>query len=190
MNFNDLSIEDTTRGGDFEFYRSDFVLTAGLRNNVYLSLFGGNIEQSSNKEFRTGEERFDWWGNQLFFEGDLDRQFNSETEKTLTEVAVDSAGRSVIEAAVLRDLQSLNSVADIEVEVTLESIDRIKIKISVIERTTDVATEFEYLWDAAREDENARAFREIEPTIPDNAWTDGEGNAFTDGLGNIFTIGV
>lgn len=191
-NYNDISILDTTKGGDLEFFKDDIVLTAGLRNNVYLSLFGGNVEESSDRVYNTGEKRFDWWGNSVFFENDTKKQFNSRTEKALREVAVTSSGRSIIQNAVIQDLQALTEVANIFVAVTLQSVDRIKITITVTEKETGITTELEYLWDAVKREEADREFRDSEPIIeepvvPNRSWLDGQGNVFTDGQGNAFT---
>jgi hypothetical protein len=191
MNNNDISIIDTSRGGDLEFYREDFTFTAGLRNNIYLCLFGGNVEQTSDRQFRDGEERFDWWGNELLFSNDPQQQFNSRTEKALRESTASSAGRAEIKAAILKDLSPLSDVGEIEAEVILQALDKVLIKVSITERDTDIVTELEYLWDAAREEENERSFRDNVP--PDRPpaetfrWNDGQGNDFTDGLGNKFT---
>lgn len=190
-NYNDISITDTSRGGDIEFAKNDIILTAGLRNNVYLSLFGGNVEQTSDRVFNTGEQRADWWGNSLLWPNDPDKQLNSRTEKALQDYSASSAGRAMISQALLTDLKALRQVGAIASEVTLEALDRTKLAISITERESGATTELEYLWDASLEDEIAREFREADPTPPDqpverNAFVDGQLNDFIDGQQNKF----
>lgn len=188
--YNDIDLKNTDSGGDFTLFGSDFVLTSGLRNNIYLCMFGGNVAATTDREVLAGEQRFDYWGNQLFYAGKPDKQFNSRTELALRDNAVSSRGRSNIEAAVIKDLQALTAVATVEATVTVIGVDKLQIFVSVTEKETDITEEFRYIWDAARIEEN-----EIE-LIPEpvppilNVWQDGQLNNFTDGLGNKFTFEI
>ena len=68
----------------------DLVTIEGLQNMVYIALFGGNTEASTPIERIDNELAFDYWGNTLFDLNEPQAQFNSLTERTLTETALNS----------------------------------------------------------------------------------------------------
>src|SRR5690606_6946193 len=80
-------------GGDIKLLGNDLAVIYSHENQVYLALFGGNVEQSTPAQ-ETTETTEDWWGNNLLFGGDAAKQFNSETERALNNTALNSAGRS------------------------------------------------------------------------------------------------
>lgn len=89
----DLMLVETLNGGSLQQMGNDVAVIYGNENQPYLAMFGGNVDQSS------------WWGNNLLYRDQPDRQFNSLTEYTLNTTALTSAGRSKIEAAIRKDLQ-------------------------------------------------------------------------------------
>jgi hypothetical protein len=74
-------IEQNGNGGDLILQGNDLAVCTGYENIPYLSMCGGS----------------DWWGNEFL---DPAQQFNSLTEKTLRQYALNSAGRVAIEQAV------------------------------------------------------------------------------------------
>ena len=116
-----------------------------------MSLFGGNPGHSTTGNEVATEERFDWWGNQLFFPNDQDEWFNSELEHTLNTTALNGAGRVIIEEAIKSDLSFFNSFADISVAVTILSDDKVEIYI-LLEQTGDSNSEFRFVWDATKQE--------------------------------------
>lgn len=111
----DLRMLDTGNGGDLIRLGEDLATTSGLETAVYLSLFGGA----------------DWWANALT--DDRQERYQSRTEQTLREVALNSAGRIRIEQAVLEDLAWCNDIPGSKpaVAVAIAGPDRATITITI-----------------------------------------------------------
>jgi hypothetical protein len=125
--------ESDGNGGDLQLLGNDFALVYGNENQIYLALFGGNIEQSTNEPSPIPGQNFDYWGNKLFHGNIPGRQFNSKTERTLNNTPLNSAGRVKIENAVKDDLKFLTDLgATFTVNVTLPAINTVKINIVTI----------------------------------------------------------
>jgi hypothetical protein len=83
---------------------------------------------------------------------------NSETERVLMEVALNSAGRIKIQQAVEKDLKFMEAFAIVKVSVTIEGIDRVNITIKVKEpdnlkgRSSDQFRAFIFIWDATKKE--------------------------------------
>lgn len=146
----DLSIYETGSGGDLILKGANLETTESLWNMPYLALFGGNVEQSTPNIVNENEQQFDWWGNNLLIPNEPNLQYNSLTEKTLNETALNSSGRLKIKQSVKKDLAFMSDFADIEVTVSLLSVDRVEIKILMTEPATQNIREYVYLWDATK----------------------------------------
>ncbi len=174
----DLTIRETLNGGDLVVESNDLQLTDELTNQVYLGLFGGNVEQSTF-EFNpdVANERFDFWGNELFHQDEPDFQFNSQFERTLNRVALNTQGLQELEQAAEQDLSFLSEFGTVNVDISIISHDRIRIHvlIDLLERYRRLITNAEVTIDFVITDRVV--------TI----WTDGVGTIFTDGVGNPFT---
>lgn len=144
----DLKLIETGNGGDIVQKGDIIQLINGFQNMPYLALFGGNIEQSTPKTRKEGEQVFDWWGNSLLFPNNLETQFNSLTEKTLMNVSLTSAGRIKIQNAVLEDLKFMKAFAKINVDVSIIGVDKVKIFIQIQQPNNIESDEFIYIWDA------------------------------------------
>ncbi len=153
----DLAILETGNGGDLQIVGNDFAMQAGWGNMPYLALFGGNIE-ASTVERVPAQFAEDWWGNSALFPNDESIQLNSETERTLKNVALTSAGRIKIQQAVEKDLVFMKEFAVINVEVTIPRIDTVKIIIKIREpnnlqgRPADQYRAFIFIWDATKKE--------------------------------------
>ena len=144
---SDLKLIETFDGGDLVLNGNDLQVIDGFQNMIYLALFGGNIEQST-KEFDEDEERFDYWANDLLMLDSPDIQYNSETERTLNEVALNSRGRLLIEQSVKKDLEFMQDFGNIEVNVSIIQSDRVKINVIIKEPNELNSNEFNYIWGA------------------------------------------
>lgn len=129
----DLAIgEADGNGGDLAMKGNDLAVVYGNENQIYLALFGGNVEQDT-PALITNAQTFDWWGNTLLFGNNRARQFNSKTERTLNEVSLNSSGRIKIESAVKDDLSYLRELgADVTVNVEIIATNTVKIFIKTI----------------------------------------------------------
>jgi hypothetical protein len=145
----DVAIRETGNGGDAQLIGRDFRLVSGWENMVYLAMFGGSVEQDTPEERTEGEELFDWWGNTLL-DNESDQLFNSVTERTLNEVPLNSSGRLKVEQAVLLDLDFMRDFANISVETEITGVDRLSIRIKVIQPDSLQEQVFIYLWDGVQ----------------------------------------
>ena len=114
----DLKVIETGTGGDVVNLGNDLAVTKSVQTMIYLCLFGGNVD---------GE----FWANKLLMKSFPSQQFISLTEKTLNTTALDSAGRVIIENAVIEDLKFLNTIFTIFVKVKLPNIDHVTIEITL-----------------------------------------------------------
>ena len=143
----DLLIYETGDGGDLRVLNNDLALTTSLFNQVYLCLFGGNVEASTKGNELNNEKRFDWWGNSL-----LELNFNSETERTINNVTLNASGRLKILQAVKNDLKPIDLVANYTVEVILENVNRFKILINLTEKLNKQEKIIQILWDISKDE--------------------------------------
>ena len=150
MNTTDIHLFETGSGGDFAIVNEDLLMGESLYQQIYLALFGGNIEASTKPSYLASEERFDYWGNSLIWKDAKTKQFNSETERTLGNVALNSSGRLSILQAVNNDLDYLKGVVDFTVEVGIESVSRISITVSFSEKTNQQDKVLQMVWNNSK----------------------------------------
>ncbi len=150
MNTTDIHLFETGSGGDFAIVNNDLLMGESLYQQIYLALFGGNIEASTKPSYLASEERFDYWGNSLIWKDAKAKQFNSETERTLGNVALNSSGRLSILQAANNDLDYLKGVVDFTVEVGIESVSRISITVSFGEKTNQQDKVLQMVWNNSK----------------------------------------
>lgn len=143
----DILLYETGNGGDIKITKNDIELCDWILQIVYICLFGGNVEKSTKGNELINEVRFDWWANSLLFSEDKEKQFNSETEKTLNEVSLNSAGRITIKRAVEKDLEQLKNIANFFVEISLSQVNRVEIIIRATQPLQTQDTTFSFIWD-------------------------------------------
>lgn len=126
----DIALVETGSGGDFQKIGNDLAVIYGRENNVYIALFGGNVEESTPAVDKKERLAADYWANNLFYRNQPVKQLNSKTERTLNTTALNSSGRIKIENAVKEDLQFLvNQGVLVAVTVTLPGINTVKIEV-------------------------------------------------------------
>tara|TARA_R110000850_G_scaffold78869_2_gene170323 strand:- start:2603 stop:3082 length:480 start_codon:yes stop_codon:yes gene_type:complete len=150
MATKDILIYESGSGGEMEILNSDLVLTETIFQTIYLALFGGNIEFNTIANSPKSVERLDWWGNELLNPNESSKWFNSDTERVLTNVAINSQGRQLIEQAVKNDLEFLNDVVEITIDVSITSIDTVKISIFISEFENQSNRQLEMVWNNAK----------------------------------------
>jgi len=148
----DLRLIETGNGGDLVLNKSDLGIVEGFTSMHYLALFGGNIEQNTPTTRLTSSQYFDFWGNELFHPNNSSLQFNSNTERTLQEVVLNSQGRVRIEQAVYSDLAFMTDFCNIFVAVNLPSIDRVEIRVRLTEKTNQQVRTYIYIWDRTKKE--------------------------------------
>lgn len=147
----DFSIYESGNGGDLLIVNDDIALADSLLQLVYLCLFGGNIESSTNGNERPNELRSDWWANSLLFGVNRGKQFNSLTERTLKNTPLSSSGRVAIQSAVDQDLSELRIIADIKSEVIIKTNNRVEISIKLNKYKGKEDVSFQFLWNGIDE---------------------------------------
>lgn len=150
MNFFDLKMFETGNGGDLRLQGNDLEKAYSFENMPYLALFGGNPTESTPTSRNVDEQAFDFWGNNLFFPKNKTVQFNSETEKLLNSVGLNSGGRILIENAIKKDIKYLQEFAELKVNVVVSGIDNLSIGVEMVQPENGVERRFMYIWDGAR----------------------------------------
>lgn len=124
----DVLLVHTADGGEIRVESGDIQLTGGIETAVYLSLFGGNEDDSGIQ----GDEPKEWWGNKL--EDAPERKLRSETQYLLRSLPAIPASLRRIEDSVERDLAWMSdSVASgIAVEASIPRLNWVQIDITVV----------------------------------------------------------
>lgn len=120
----DVKFYHTADGGEIDYVNGQAVMSDGLAAAGYLSLFGGNEDDSGGEDTAA----LQWWGN--LGETDPDRQYRSETQYLVRSLALTPSNLRRIEDAAARDLAWLvNSglAQGLAVRATLPAPDRVAI---------------------------------------------------------------
>ncbi|MCK4521556.1 MAG: hypothetical protein KAU20_03200 [Nanoarchaeota archaeon] len=141
-------IIETGDGGDAVLNGNDLQVINGLQNMPYIAMFGGNIEASTVGEKLPNEQAYDWWGNNLLMLNDPSLQFNSDLERLLDNIVLNSSGRLEILSTVKKDLKFMLGFAELEVEVSIVTVDRILIYLKIQEPGNLQSNEYTYIWDS------------------------------------------
>lgn len=150
MQTTDLLLHETGSGGDLAVLSNDLAMAESLYQQVYLALFGGNIEANTKSKYIESEERFDYWGNSLVWNVKTTMQFNSETERALKNNALNSSGRLAILQAVQNDLRYLTSILSYTVEVSVLGVNRLKITVNFTQRGNQENKVLQLVYDNAK----------------------------------------
>ena len=125
-------------------------MAEALYQQVYLALFGGNVEDDTRRKYTESEERFDYWGNSLVWNETVTRQFNSKTERALLNNPINSSGRLAIIQAVTEDLRYLTSLLTYSVDVSILGINSLKITVNFTSKTNQENKVLQLVYDNAK----------------------------------------
>lgn len=125
----DVSVIETLNGGDLQQVGNDLAIVYNIENMIYLGMFGGNVEASTDNN-AVQVESFDYWANSLLMFNNPSQQFNSLTERTINSVPLTSSGRVLIENAIKKDLEFFKDLGGV-VTVSVEIVATDKIKVSI-----------------------------------------------------------
>ena len=140
----DILIYESGDGGEFQLKNDDLNTVSSLTNQVYLALFGGNIEQSTTSDIQEGDIREDWWGNEY-----MELPFNSEFERMLNNVVLNSDGIRKLESAALRDLDFFKDYATPTVNASIPSLDKLELIVTLTQKS-DKKFSVKFVWDNLR----------------------------------------
>jgi phage gp46-like protein len=125
----DVNLFHTSDGGEIQYVNGQAVMSDGFEASVYLSLFGGNAEDSGGTE----TDRLEWWGNKG--EPDETRHYRSRTQHLVESLPAIPANLRRIEDAVLADLKWMldtGLAATVEASVTMPAPKRIDIEVQIV----------------------------------------------------------
>jgi len=145
-NVTDIAFYESGDGGEMSLKNDDIEVIHGLTNQVYFHLFGGNIEQSTSESLDDLEIREDYFGNFYLNE---ENQFNSEFEKTLSTVVLNTNGLSDLKDAADLDLKPLKSYADIETEISIIGLNKVQLIVS-LQEPNNISTKIKIVWDGTK----------------------------------------
>jgi phage gp46-like protein len=142
----DVHIYQTADGGDCDLVNGQMVLDDGLSSAVYLSMWGGNENDSGND----GDLANQWWANNI--EPDKVKQYRSETQNLLRSIPAIPANLSRIEDAAGRDLAWLvdEISATVEVSASMPALNRIALSISITIDGTKTDFVFNEPWNLSK----------------------------------------
>lgn len=152
METTDINLFETGSGGDFAIVNGDLLMAESLYQQIYLALFGGNIEANTKDAYLQSEERFDYWGNSLIWKTEKSSQFNSETERTIQNNALNSTGRLRIIQAINNDLEYLKSVIVFESDVQITGRDNLKIIVNFSSKSNQQDRVLQMIYDNAKKE--------------------------------------
>lgn len=123
----DVLMTQTPDGGECTIRNGQMVMSEGLETSTFLSLFGGNVEDSG----LDADLPRTWWANRN--QTDPTLQYRSQLQHLLATLPLTPANLSAFEDAASADLAWLtDSVADsVAVLATMPAIDTVNIAIFV-----------------------------------------------------------
>lgn len=127
----DVLLKQTLDGGDVELVGGILATTDGFETACYLSLFGGNEEDSG----RTEDDLKQWWGN--FTDPNATEHQRSETQHVLRSQPIASALIRALQIAAERDLAWMVDTGyarSVSATATIPERNRVRL---VVEATTD-----------------------------------------------------
>lgn len=116
--FNNINLES----GDIEVMNSIITEDNTLESAVFLSLYGGNLRDSS----RPSDDNIQWWGNTV---AEPEEQYRSKFQWTVDNIAITTGTLTQIGQAVRHDLAWIEG--DIDVSVQLIAVSHIKVIIFI-----------------------------------------------------------
>lgn len=124
----DVRLYQINDDGEIDMVAGQFVMSDGLETAVYLSLFGGNDEDSGLE----ADDLRQWWGN--LEEPDLTRRYRSETQFLLESLPLVPANLRRVEDAAGRDLAWMvgGVASSVEVTASVPALNTIRVAIALV----------------------------------------------------------
>jgi len=116
-------------GGDVEIIGGELTLADGYLAALYLSLFGGNEDDSG----RASDAKNQWWGN--FGESDPAKQYRSETQYLLSALAPTPSNLRRLEAGASADCEWFIAggyAREVRVSASLPALNQLALDVTLI----------------------------------------------------------
>lgn len=137
------SIYEDGNGGQLAFRNNDVMMTTSLSILAYLAMFSGNIKANTKPLSDVVELHYDWWGNNKSKPSST--WINSNTERTLTGITMNSQSLEKIKQAVKKDTQFLSEYGEVIITVIIVSLNSVKITIE-----TNQDDNLTLIWDSTK----------------------------------------
>lgn len=137
MSQGDVLLFQTPDDGDIEIEDGRVTVSGGLETAAYLSLFGGNENDSGR-----ADDPLTWWGN--IDESLPEREYRSETQYLLRSIPAVPANLRRLERAAERDLAWMvpNVATAVSAAATMPARNRVRLTVSI--EAAGRPSEFEY----------------------------------------------
>jgi hypothetical protein len=135
-----FTIYEDGNGGQLSVQSNDIVTTDALYTLAYLKMFGGNLLADTKPTSDAIELHHDWWGNNK--NKPSSGWINSQTERILKGIVLNSQSVEKIKTAVEKDVESLTQFGTISVTVNILSLNNVKITID-----TEQGDNLSLIWD-------------------------------------------
>lgn len=140
----DVLLFQTNDGGDIDVDRGRVILSGGLETAAYLSLFGGNEQDSGQPD-----DPLTWWGN--IDEGQPERRYRSETQYLLRAIPAIPANLRRLEQAAERDLAwmvQVGAATSVRAAASMPGYNRVRIVVMIEADGIPSAIEYFENWKA------------------------------------------
>jgi phage gp46-like protein len=148
INIIDVLIHESGDGGELQLRNEDLQISQALTNQIYLTLYGGNIEENTSDDLEEKERRQDFWGNYYLEE---EEQFNSNFERELKNQPLTANGLSRLEDAASQDLQFLSDYADIDVSASIPKPYKLELTVTLTQPDSE-SVKVKFVWDSQRKE--------------------------------------
>jgi phage gp46-like protein len=124
----DVELFQSNDGGEITIVNGLTTMSDGLATSVYLSLFGGNSDDSGIQ----GDNAKQWWAN--FSEPDPSRIYRSETQNLLRSMPLIPSNLRRVEDAALRDLDWMTTELDagVAASASMPALNTLGLQIAVL----------------------------------------------------------
>lgn len=142
----DVNLFQSADGGNVECVAGQITMSEdGLSTAAYLSLFGGNQDDTGSD----GDKPLEWWGNKD--EPDPQKHYRSETGALLRALPAVSSNLRRIEDAVHSDLAwfvESGIASSVDALVTMPALNRVQIEILIVVQGEEFRLVFAAAWGA------------------------------------------
>lgn len=124
----DVLLRQTNDDGEITYRNGQAVMSDGLETSAYLSLFGGNENDSGGD----ATERLRWWGD--LTEPEETRHYRSELQNLIRSIPAIPANLRRMEDAADRDLAWMKETGlatFVGVEASIPSLNRVRVEIDI-----------------------------------------------------------
>ncbi len=124
----DVLLQQTNDDGEIIYLNGQAVMSDGLETSAYLSLFGGNENDSGGDATKDRE----WWGNKT--EPEETRHYRSELQNLIRSIPAIPANLRRMEDAADRDLAWMKETelaTFVGVEASIPALNRVQIDIDI-----------------------------------------------------------